>query len=287
MSRPLKTFLFWNFSIILSLLTLVQVLNYFFPLPTAIKSSIFLTACMSSIIAAYFTAQKYYGPRGTEKLKSTFSKSGLHGPGLSIAISPLLLLFVGILLYPLFFEQYFSLHVFVKSRSITGLFSLIGWVFPILIIAISDTFGWRSFALPHWQTNSTAFSASILIGLLNGISLVLLMNFQNPFDLLFSIRLLLFSIFQSFLLTAIFNYSKGNSWPCLVFSISSYLTIVVDSEFLMLVTTIGYVLISAYLINHYGRVHLCEGHRVKNFYKKVLNSKLKRQILDLGEDTEI
>ena len=287
MSRPLKTFLFWNFSIIVGLLFTLKTLDLLFPLPSLLKSSFFLVACLSSFFAAVISAQKYYGPRGKEKLNSTFSKAGLHGPGLSIAISPLAFLFIGLLLYPLFFEQYFTLNTFIRSRSITGIVSLIGWVFPILGIAVSDTFGWRSFALPHWQVSSTAFSSSILIGILNGFSLILLMNFQYPFDLLFSIRLLLFSIFQSFLLTAIFNYSKGNSWPCLIFSVSSYFTIVVDSEFLMMVTTIGYVLISAYLINQYGRVHLCEGHRVKNFYKKVMSSKLKSQILDLEEDSEI
>jgi hypothetical protein len=106
-------------------------------------------------------------------------------------------------------------------------------------------------------------------------------------DPILGAQILASMIFQSFLLTAIFNYSKGNVIPCFGFNLISYFVFALDPKYLSLVATIGYVLLSAYYINRYGRVHISDGHRIKNFYKKVLNSKTRKRILEPIEEEDV
>ena len=286
MSRPLKSFIIWNFVVTLFLYFLsYQAKNWSF-FPSHFSFFILLISTFVPLVASYLFAKKYYGPRGVEKLFSTFKTTALQSTSMSIAISPLLLLATGIVSYPIFFDSYFSITTVLKEHSIYSMFSVLVWFLPFIPLAFSDTIGWRGFALPHFQARYTAFSSSIFIGLLNAINVLIIFSIRQEFDLLFSLRIILSMVFQSFLLTATFNYSKGHVLPCLIFNLVFYFIIALDPDFLTLVATIGYVLLSAYYINRYGRVHISEGHRIKNFYKKVLSSKTKRKILELDEDED-
>lgn len=286
MSRPLKSFIVWNFALVLFFATLVHLTESWSFLPSY-SSFFFLSfATFIPMLVAYFMAKKFYGLRGVEKLFSTFQSSELQSTSMSISVSPIVLLFIGLACYPLFFENYFSLTQVLKGNALHSSKSVLLWFIPFIPLAISDAIGWRGFALPHFQSHYTAFSSSIIIGLFNSIYVLIALNFRQDFDILFSLRLILSMIFQSFLLTTMFNFSKGNILPCLLFNLISYFIIALDPDFLGLVASIGYVLLAAYFINKYGRVHICNGHRIKNFYKKVLSSKTKRKILDLEDENE-
>jgi hypothetical protein len=286
MSRPLKSFIIWNFTLLIVLATLIHQAKFWTFLPSYFSFFSLFLATLIPMIVAYLVAKKYYGIRGVEKLISTIQLTEIQSTAMSISVSPIVFTLIGLGCYPLFFENYFSLTQVLKGHSLDSSLSVLAWFIPFIPLAISDAIGWRGFALPHLQSNYTAFSSSIVLGLINSLYILIILNLRQDFDLLFSLRLILSMIFQSFLLTTIFNFSKGNILPCILFNLISYFIIALDPDFLALVASIGYVLLSSFYINKYGRVHISDGHRIKNFYKKVLSSRSKRKILDMEDENE-
>jgi len=284
MSRPLKFYIFWNFLSLIPLILLADQGRSWQFLPNHFPFYILLVSSVIPLMVAYLAVSRFYGLKGLQKLKATVYPTELKGSAMTIASVPVLFLLAGIGLYPIFFDSFFSLKSFLKEHEIYTYFNVLVWFLPFIPMAISDAVGWRGFALPHFQSKYTAFGASVYIGLMNAVYVVLVSSIRQDIDLLFFLRITASSIFQSLLLTAAFNYSKGSVFPCLLFNLMYYFVIALDPVFLSLVAMVGYMLLSAYYINRYGRVHLGEGRRTKNFYKRALSVKETTDLLELDEE---
>ena len=94
---------------------------------------------------------------------SSFSPIGLSFTAWFVSLSPVLYLFLAILISKVITGEWFSIAAFFKQNNLLEPVNFFMWLFPSITYGIFEEMGWRGFALPLLQKMYSSFISSTII----------------------------------------------------------------------------------------------------------------------------
>jgi len=208
----------------------------------------------------------FYGRQGVKKLLVTFNFKTLNRKSLLISLSPLVFLFIGLLIYPVMAGHWYTFADTKKQFGLDTSLSYWCWIMPFITYAVFEEFGWRGFLLPHLQEKYSAFKSSFILTLFWASWHLPFFLWRFEFSPVMMMGFFLSIFVGSIVLTSAFNLSNGSIVTTIIFHLCNNLASALDKEYIVTVISSGFVVLAYYLLRNYGTLHLSDRARVKNIY---------------------
>ncbi|OON69949.1 CPBP family intramembrane glutamic endopeptidase [Hymenobacter sp. CRA2] len=221
-------------------------------------------------LGAVVAARHHYGTAGMQALGRRLALLPWPRRTLVLVLAPLLLLGIGLALYPLPAGRPFSFAVTRAQFHLSTPVTYLMWAAPFLSYAVLEEIGWRGFLLPHLQQRHSALASTAWLTLLWGLWHAPLFLFRLQFSPLITVGFFLSLFVGALLLTAVFNGSGGSVLACMAFHLANNVASAFDQEYLVVVLGAGYVGLALYLLWRYGPASLAPTPRVGNYFARLL-----------------
>ena len=186
---------------------------------------------------------------------------------LLLTLSPLILLAGALVIDYLISGEWFQLKAFWESRNLRGAGDIAIYLFPMIAYGIFEEIGWRGFALPGLQRRFRAMPATLILGLLWAGWHFPMFFYRFDYDLGTTIGFVVGLLFGAFLLTALYNTSKGSVLATITWHVLWNLVSPLDPEGLSAYMSMGIMVIVIAIFSRWGwRTLSGDGKMVTNNY---------------------
>jgi membrane protease YdiL (CAAX protease family) len=217
-------------------------------------------------IAAVITAYTFYKKAGVTALFSRITLKGVNRSSLLLMLSPLVLMLVGVLLYPVLSGSPYSFSITQEQFHLTSLVSYVGWALPFVSYAVFEELGWRGFLLPHLQEKYSAFKATVILWAIWALWHIPMFFTRFEFSPGIAVGFFIGIFVGSMILTSLFNQSRGSILAVILFHLTNNIASALDHEYIVAAVSTGFVFIALYLLFRYKTQNLANTERTRNYF---------------------
>jgi membrane protease YdiL (CAAX protease family) len=219
-------------------------------------------------IAAWYASYKCYSSNGPRALLQTLRFRSVGRRVWLTACSPLVFLFLGLLIFPLLNGEPYSFSYTQAQMQLSSPTSYAGWLLPFFTYSVLEEFGWRGFLLPHLQERYSAYRATIILTVFWALWHLPFFLWRMQFSVLITVGFFFAIFIGSIILTNIFNSAAGSIVPVITFHFANNLASALDKRFLVVIISMGFIFSAILIVRKYGPENLSHLSRIKNFYRK-------------------
>jgi membrane protease YdiL (CAAX protease family) len=227
---------------------------------------LFNLGALGPFLGALISTRAFYGKKTVGTLLRSFRLKNISTFSILFALSPLLILAIALLIYPLLSGNSYTFEITREQFHLDSVTSYFAWSLPFIFYAFFEEFGWRGFLLPYLQKKYTALAATAILSVI--WATWHLPFFLWRFDFSFTIAIgFFFSMFVgSVLLTFLFNTSNGNIAPVIVFHLANNIASALDKQYI--VATIGttFCLMAIFIVYKYKSLNFSLKNKEKILY---------------------
>jgi membrane protease YdiL (CAAX protease family) len=209
----------------------------------------------------------FYKKAGLRRLFKQLKIEEAPAYSLLLSLSPLFLLLIGYVLYPVLSNQWFTFEITKEQFQLNTTASYIAWALPFVAYSLLEEFGWRGFLLPHFQEKFTAFRSTLVLAGVWATWHLPFFLFRFQFEPGMVIGFLLGIFVGTIVLTSIFNSSGGSLLACIIFHLSNNIASAFDKRYIVATVSTGLTVIAVWLLIKYGPRNLSGRARVRNYFK--------------------
>jgi membrane protease YdiL (CAAX protease family) len=212
---------------------------------------------------------RFLSEESRKQFRDNFQVKSLFRPlPLVLTLSPLILLAGALVLDYLISGEWFRLGAFLSAKGIEGASGMAVYLLPMVAYGVFEEIGWRGFALPGLQRRFRAMPATLILGLLWAGWHFPMFFYRFDYDLATTIGFVVGLLFGAFLLTAIYNSSKGSVIATIIWHVLWNLVSPLDPEGLSTYMSMGIMAMVIVIFWRWGwRTLSSNGEMVtKNYY---------------------
>lgn len=234
----------------------------------SVRDLIFSSGALGPFLAALASTAIFYGSDGIRVFFRRIFSIPKGKFVLVLAISPLVLLSVGYLLYPILTGEWFSFQTTREIFRLTDPIDYLAWLLPFFTYALLEEPGWRGFLLPHLQAKYSAIVSTIIVTIFWGLwhAPMFLFRFQFSPGIAFGFFFGLFC--GSLLLTLVFNLSRGAISAVILFHLANNIASALDRQYIVATVSTGLTVLAAFFLWKYGPEELSDTVRVGNYFEE-------------------
>lgn len=222
-------------------------------------------AAIGPAVAAFVTTRLFYGKQGIKKLVSKLKFQIPNRQTIRLTLSPLLFFIIGLLVFRLIKSENYNFELFAKLNW-SEIYPFTIWLLPLLTYAIFEEIGWRGFLLPHLQVQFSAWTSTIILTIIWAVWHIPFFFYRFDFSVGIAIGFFFGIFVGSIILTSIYNSSKGNIIPVMIFHFLNNFSSMFDKEIIVAVLSTGFVFVAIYIYKTLGKDNFSKIERTKNYF---------------------
>lgn len=266
MQRPLISFV-----LITYLISWFLVLTFYFLYRDGLISLEMLNllgslGAVGPFLSSILSTKMFYKQDGLKKLFSTFSLKRINKNSLLLASSPIPLLIIGVLIYPLWKGSAYSFEVTKTQFHLSSVLSYLAWIVPFIFYSLFEELGWRGFALPHLQEKYSAFKSSVILTPIIAIWHLPAFLYRLNFSVMITVGFFFAMFIGVIFFTSLFNISKGSVSLAIIFHLINNIASALDRDVIVSVISTGLIVMTVFIISYYKKENLADKERVKNYF---------------------
>lgn len=218
---------------------------------------------LGPFLGALITTRMHYGTEGLKKFLKHFRLTTLTD-GL-YALSPLLILGVALVIYPVIFGHFFDFTTFVHSSSTMTAYAFWTWLSAFFLYGLLEEPGWRGFALPHLQQKYSALTATVLLTVAWALWHLPMFFYRFQFSVPIYFGFFASMLVGAILLTHTFNSTRGSILAVMLWHTLYNLTSALDKENLIMIISALQMVWAGYILIRFRFKDLSGRSRIGNY----------------------